>query len=507
VSVLDRGAAAGSAEGLRTQLGALTGRIGLAHILVFAAALRLVMLAFATPAHPDEVFQYLETAHRLVFGQGIVTWEWRDGIRGWLLPMAVSVPMRVGGWLDPHGGLYLLAPKLVMTGASLLTVAVAWRLGARISRLHALVAGFVTATWFELIYFAPHVLSETASIALILPAAALLMDRERWSDRRVGLAAALLACAGAVRFQNAPAIAALALACCLTDLRRSWRPLLIGGLIGLIPSALCDLAMGDTPFAWMIGNVRMNLLEHRAESFSSSGPFGFAREIWLRFALWTLPLIGLAAVGARRYPALAWMAAVNLVFHSAIAHKEYRFILLSTVALIVLAALGTADWVQASERKGGAAAGRSRLQVLMVAWVLASVSCSFGAFHSQWLKYRPEMDLTAKARGDAALCGFALYQHDFGISGGYAYLHRPVPMLFFIDGADRDPRKDLARAAGGFNTVLTYASRGPELPAAFAPTDCEGVGKDRICLYRRPGACAAPDATYTLNAVLQRYGK
>ena len=36
--------------------------------------------------HPDELFQYLEQAHRLVFGYGVVPWEFRVGTRSWLLP-------------------------------------------------------------------------------------------------------------------------------------------------------------------------------------------------------------------------------------------------------------------------------------------------------------------------------------------------------------------------------------------------------------------------------------
>ncbi|MSP03949.1 MAG: hypothetical protein EXR05_01570 [Acetobacteraceae bacterium] len=35
---------------------------------------------------PDEVFQYLEPAHRLVHGTGLIAWEYAAGLRSWLLP-------------------------------------------------------------------------------------------------------------------------------------------------------------------------------------------------------------------------------------------------------------------------------------------------------------------------------------------------------------------------------------------------------------------------------------
>ncbi|HEX8822710.1 MAG TPA: hypothetical protein VF794_22475, partial [Archangium sp.] len=35
---------------------------------------------------PDEVFQSLEPAHRLVFGYGLKAWEFIEGARNWALP-------------------------------------------------------------------------------------------------------------------------------------------------------------------------------------------------------------------------------------------------------------------------------------------------------------------------------------------------------------------------------------------------------------------------------------
>jgi phosphatidylinositol glycan class B len=489
---------------LSDRLAAAVSNVGLPHLLLLALVLRLAAFAVATPAHPDEVFQYLETAHRLVFGHGVITWEWRHGMRGWLLPLLVSGPMALGGWLDPQGGLYLALPKLVMVAASLVTVVVAWKLGARVSRLHAQVAGFVAAIWYEFVYFAPHVMSETAAIALILPAALLLMDKPRRSFWRLAAAAALLACAAALRFQYLAAIGALVTACCIADLKRCWAPLLVGGVAGLAPSVICDLAMGAVPFAWLVENIRLNFVENRAAGFSSSGPLGYAVEAWPHLALWAVPLLVLAAVGARRYPALAWMAAANLVFHSAIAHKEYRFIFLSVLAAVLLAAIGTVDWVLSVERRDGGAAGRSKLQFLIMVWVIASLSCGFGGFRSQWMKFHPEMDLYARLRGDPALCGLAIYRHDYSVTGGYAYLHRVTPMFYFTDEDSRRPVADLAAAAGAFNVILATPALAAELPAAFKPVACENAGSGSACLFRRPGRCLDAGSPFAINAVLAR---
>ena len=64
-------------------------------ILVVAVGLRLFAVTLYGTHHPDEAFQYLEQAHRLVFDYGLVPWEFRYFIRSWLIPLMLSVPMVV----------------------------------------------------------------------------------------------------------------------------------------------------------------------------------------------------------------------------------------------------------------------------------------------------------------------------------------------------------------------------------------------------------------------------
>ena len=45
-------------------------------------------------------------------------------------------------------------------------------------------------------------------------------------------------------------------------------------------------------------------------------------------------------------PLLLATAVANITFHSLIGHKEYSFIFLSVVLFIIIAALGSADWIQ-----------------------------------------------------------------------------------------------------------------------------------------------------------------
>ena len=54
---------------------------------------------------PDEIYQSLEPAHRLVFGYGLVPWEFIEGARNWTLPGFIAALLKfsaVLGLNDPR---------------------------------------------------------------------------------------------------------------------------------------------------------------------------------------------------------------------------------------------------------------------------------------------------------------------------------------------------------------------------------------------------------------------
>ena len=51
-------------------------------VAAIALALRVAAALWSEHlSHPDEVFQYFEQAHRLVYGYGFLPWEYRFGVR------------------------------------------------------------------------------------------------------------------------------------------------------------------------------------------------------------------------------------------------------------------------------------------------------------------------------------------------------------------------------------------------------------------------------------------
>src|SRR3546814_8123572 len=93
-------------------------------------------------------------------------WEYRYGMRQWLLPLLLAGPMKLGDLIAPASDLYLMLPRMAVAMLSISIMAAALKLGNGISRLHGLVAMFVAAIWFEFVHFAAHTLTEPLATAV-----------------------------------------------------------------------------------------------------------------------------------------------------------------------------------------------------------------------------------------------------------------------------------------------------------------------------------------------------
>lgn len=121
-------------------------------------------------SNTDEVYQYLEPAHRLVFGYGIVAWEFREGLRSWIIPGFIAGIIKAAATLSDDPKFYLGAVGACLSLLALPIVAIAYAWGRRFYGISgAIICGLLAATWPELVYFAPKVLSDViATDALVL---------------------------------------------------------------------------------------------------------------------------------------------------------------------------------------------------------------------------------------------------------------------------------------------------------------------------------------------------
>ncbi len=488
-----------------------------------AIALILRVVAALTPAihHSDEIGQYLDQAHKIVFGYGTTPWEYRLGMRTWLVPLLLSGPMALGNLIAPDTPLYLILPKIACALVSLPILWACWCFGRLVSKEHAFIAFWVAAIWFELIFFAGHILSEPLAMAAILPAAALLM-REMPSRASLFVAGFLLALGAVLRFHYGPAILVLTLGLCWADWRAKLPLVIAGGTFLLLISGAIDLTTGLVPFKWIYINIYQNIVADRAVAFGKSSPagyFGGLRDWWGLVGIGVLFLLALD--GRKLHPKLNllfWVAVINIGLHSLIGHKEYRFILLSTSILIILAAIGSVDIARKAILRWPHISPKLAIGVLALLWGSASALLAASApARYQWGAYGGMVRAMMVARRSPAICAIGLDQ-DYWYSGSYAVLHRPIP-LYVVE--TEDPSKMSARAPIdgrlAYNAVIVRRSMGTKLGPAYAPIHCfphhtetgysvKNGQREEICLFQRAGTCSTKGVErYRINGWLKEH--
>lgn len=457
---------------------------------------------------PDEVFQSTEQAHRLVHGNGVVPWEFREGTRSWLLPGLLAGVMVVTGFASEGSSGYLDGIAAFLSALSLVTVVAAFVNARRrgFGLAEAAAAAVVCGAWFELAYFGPKALTEVVA-AHALIAGMLLADARDAGRGRLVAAGACLGLSVVLRMHLGPAVLVAGAWLGFRPPRRGIG-LLLGAAIPVVLAGLVDLACWGAPFASYVNNLRSNVLEARSESYGVAGPgayLGVLARTWWAGAVFVLPA---AALGAARRPAWAATAAVVLLAHSVMAHKEYRFIYPAVAIVFVLAAEGTAEAVARVRARLGTRGARVAAVAASVAWVaLSGGLASRFAPHLTNLTSLPQPASSHWTRLTGVLSGMELLSSDHSVcgvgvavpwfaTGGYTYLHQDIP-LHEIGGA-----RELRRVAPAVNAIIVHEADVNGAPG-YAVERCFSDG---MCVLRRGGGCE-PVPGYDLNAVLRERGQ
>jgi phosphatidylinositol glycan class B len=485
-------------------LALMTGRT-LPVLLALALLVRLAaIIAFPSLHHPDENFQLFEQAHRIAFGYGVVPWEFRDGIRSPVLPYILAalfwLSERVVG--GPEG--YLLVARSALAAISLLGVAAVYRMGQRTSATHALMAAVVAATWFELVYFAGRPLTEAVATTFLIVALALAsVPRDQLGFRRLVAIGFCLGLALMLRVHLGPGLLVLAVWVGRADLRRCWWPMGLGGLVPLIVFGVTDWLYWGAPFSSYLAALRIDLIDGRASNYGVESPAFYFVQL---ADMWAGVLPAMAALVLLRARASALWIAVALVIiasHMAIPHKEYRFVFPAFACLALVAAMGSADLIERLRRLAGAGrAGPALVALGAMLWVGTSAALAFApGFKDEWFESGDLIAAEFKLARQADLCGVLFYNHDWAQTGGYAHLHRDVPIFALAD--DQDSAR---QSTSAFNAVVLTRESLDDFAPQFTLQECSGEADDDVCIVRREGDCSpAPDLE--VNAMLQRAGE
>jgi GPI mannosyltransferase 3 len=317
-------------------------RLRVWHVLALAFAARFAVgLANDSVLYPDETMQYLEQAHRLVFGPGMVPWEYEYGVRPWVVPMAIGAVLRVLQALSlDTPAVYQPVVEAVLCAASLTLPYAAYRLttamhGADAGRL-ALLA---TAFWYELVSYGHRATIDALTAYVAFGALALLFATP---TRGVRVACGALAgLAFVLRFQVAPMIAVVAAIGFWRWRAAAWLAAAAGLAVIIAGGALDAYTWG----VWFSA-IRVSVALSGFGDLSSI--FGTYPFYWYGIVLVVLSgglaiagALGLVLTWRSSWPLIA-VGLATLVGFSAIGHKQTRFVfVLTPIWLIGLAVLAS----------------------------------------------------------------------------------------------------------------------------------------------------------------------
>ena len=297
-----------------------------AQILMAAFAARFAVgIATDSVLWADEVFQYLEQAHRLVFGAGMIPWEFEHGIRSWAVPLAIGAvlkPLQLLGLDSPH--IYQPAVKAVLCAASLVLPYSVYRLGrSLVSEGVARMALVFTAFWYELLSYAHRTTIDALATYAAFASLALLFASKR--PRAIAGCGVLAGLTIVLRFQLLPTAGVMALLA-LWRWRRSAWPWAIGFVGVLAAGGALDYYTWDVWFSSSVLYFQLNLMYGVASMFGTDPFYWYVPVlIVLSGGLALAGGVGLLLTARSTWPLIA-VGAVTLVAFSAIGHKETRYV-------------------------------------------------------------------------------------------------------------------------------------------------------------------------------------
>jgi GPI mannosyltransferase 3 len=431
---------------------------------------------------PDEIYQSIEPAHRIAFGYGLISWEFRDGARSWILPGVLAIILKIGSIFTDRSVMLIEIVKLFMVAVAVLTTVIGVALAERLAgKRAAWLAALLISTFPPLLVFSHRATPEMISAPLLV----LALWWGATSPRRAIWAGATMGLALIFRMQTAPiAMVLVANFLRLKDYASAARFVsaasAVFGLGGLV-----DWLTWGRPFNSTV-EYMVFTLRGGASTFGVDPPSFYLKTLWTAAGPSSV-LVCLGLLFAfRDHPALV-VAVLAFVFgHVLIPHKEFRFISPAMPVALTAAAAGLVrlmDDLKAPKWLSGVVAGACFLSGAAKAPTLKNQDLGLYPGHpygpaSVWGFGQDPTLLLARAGERPDLCGILTLGLRAGFTGGYSYLHRPVPLLY---------RHQLCDDHKSANYLIAAANA--KVPDEFRLVERSG----ETALFRRPGKCVAPE--------------
>lgn len=403
-------------------------------LLAVGFACRLIVWHyFPYMAHPDEVFQYYEQAYRVVYGYGIIPWEYVYGIRSWLIPFSLAGILEIGRFIGfDTPDLYIPFVAILLSALSLVLPLGMYRLAQHIlDEEGAIIAFFFGLFWWHFLYFAhkpmPGIL---ATYALVWCFVFLFRQASLKNLLICGLLAGLVL---VLRYQLAPVFGILGL---FAIIRLGWSvwPAFLSSITVIVLAGLLDMWTWDVFLFSFVENFRLNFAYDISSVFGMYSWGFYIEELTRQTAgLGILALFGTILVLKTSWPIVVAVIAGVAALHIP-AHKEFRFIVWALPVLFI--ALAAVVCYISNKWRYSALLKR----VCFLSFALAGVVVTAFAVNPLDTWKRDHLALRSAflaISGDERVTGLEL-RTLHGVwwrTYGYYALGRPVPVYFFDHGA------------------------------------------------------------------------
>jgi GPI mannosyltransferase 3 len=484
------------------QSGANTTKVLACAVFSVAIAARIVpFLVSPSIYHPDEIFQVTEQAHRIVYGNGLVPWEFEYGTRSWILPGIVIAIMKVTRVFAEGPEYYLPAIWLFFAAISTCSAVCAFLWGQRFfGPAGGLLAAIMPAFAADAIYFSGHTLSEVVTAHILIIGIYLAYPGYKvTSPARLFSVGLFLGITAVLRTQLLPAAAIILVWLAVNSSSRQLALLVSGFAFVCLLGGMIDALTWGVPFLSIWRNFSFNLLYGVSSSFGTQPWYQYAGYVFTYWGGGVAVLLTLAFIGSYRLPLLLLVSIVIFLSHTFVPHKDYRFIYPALILLVVLAGVGVAQVTQWMSLAAKTHFDRhSRIYPLCV----AAAACFCVVFvvgqsasraispredrrYPFWGKATDIIKASAVVAKLPSVCGIGSLEITWWQTGGYTLFHLSAPYYWF------ESIEDLSNYVDNFNTLL-YS--GP-LPQGFGFTTLKCTGA--VCIAQRRGHCEPREMKHT----------
>ncbi len=308
---------------------------------------------------PDEFYQSLEPAHRMVFGYGHLSWEWEHGLRSYVYPLAFALLFLLLRLLRMDGRFLVIScPRMFQSFLGALGDIHLYKLTKRLygERVAIWTLASYWLSWFGFFCTPRTLANSTEAVVLLIglyyynwPDGYLYkVERRRQKNKRKeDRMYLLMACVSTL---IRPTASLLWIPLCLWHLKRV--PNKSSFLLEAVVSVgLPAMVVGIYVDRMCYGRWLFSLWNFAEFNVFSGGSSHFGSHPWHWYASQGIPSVltihiipvalGVIKSGKK---AIFWLCLWYILFHSILAHKEQRFLLPLVPLLCIFSGVFLADY-------------------------------------------------------------------------------------------------------------------------------------------------------------------